>query len=131
MTEASVSAQRRAKKHARKRNREQTIAIIRNAFGITQGCADYLLSRVLYTRRNNEMWSAGLQNAIIQLDQVKNFDWTSLKSENENQTFAAHNIPFDGETIKSFVNSEQEGWTIVKSRHSKNNFAGVGLYAPF
>lgn len=127
----SVSAQRRAKRMANKKTREQTLAIIQNAFGVSEECANYLRDRALYFKRNNMLWSPGLQNAIIQLDQIKNFNWSALKPENENDTFVAYGIAFDNESIKSFVNSEQEGWTIVRNKHSKKNFAGIGLYAPF
>jgi hypothetical protein len=129
--ELSISAQRRAKRSAKRKTRSQTIAIIQNAFGVSEHCASYLMDRALYHKRNNLLWSAGLQNAIIQLDRVREFNWASLKPENENETFSSYNIEFSNESIKSFVDSEQEGWTIVRNKHSKKNFAGIGLYAPF
>lgn len=100
------------------------ILAIQNYFGVSEQCAAYL-----YYRRKRGTpwktssdpkyleWSVQLQNAIIWLDTVSGFKWSSLEFGFEDIQFMKYNIEVRLMPKTPSILNNSDGFTLVNNKH--------------
>jgi hypothetical protein len=112
----------------------EKINTIHNYFGVSTNAAKYIFSRrrhgFPWKKINDEKylkWDIQIQNAFVEADTIKNFNWDIMRFDNDIQILLDNGIKIENQSKtvtknhKPVIKKVDDDWTIVTTDKKKLN----------
>lgn len=110
---------------------KESIEAIREYFGVSEQCANYLYYRAFRSKQKNDKylkWDVKVQNALVKLDKYAGVMWNNVKFGEENKTLVEYMINLDDDKIFRWIDDDEEPqsdseWKVIinKKKNKKEN----------
>lgn len=116
-------------------NYKKVLGDIKNYFGVSEQCSQYLYHRSLRSRRQDSNfleWNIKLQNAIVKADKCLGIAWEKIIFGEEKQELKRHGILLEDmpSTVFKWNEEEESEWKVVtykKIKRNKQSFSKLGI----
>jgi hypothetical protein len=112
----------------------EKINTIHNYFGVSTNAAKYIFSRRRHgfpwkkvTDEKYLKWDIQIQNAFVEADTIKNFNWGNMQFDNDIQILLENGIKIENQSKtvnknhKSAIKKIDDEWTVVTTDKKKLN----------
>jgi hypothetical protein len=112
----------------------EKINTIHNYFGVSMNASKYMLSRrrngFPWKKFNDEKyvkWDIQIQNAFVEADTIKNFNWNNMRFDNDIQILLDNGIKIENQSKtvnknhKPAIKKVDDDWTVVTTDKKKIN----------